>query len=197
MNEMPSRWELDMPDWLLERERDCPALETDDERMAYAVDLARENVRHGGGPFGAAVFERDSGRLVAAGVNLVLPRRCSILHAEIVALLRAQQRLDSHDLGRDGLPPCQLATSCEPCAMCLGALGWAGLAGLLCGARDADAREAGFDEGLKHPDWPDWLRAHGIALRRDLHRGRARAVLIDYASEGGAIYNPGAREEPS
>ena len=59
--------------------------------MALAIELSRQNVdRGGGGPFGAAVFDRDSGRLVAAGVNRVVPQSCSVTHAEMVVIMIAQ-----------------------------------------------------------------------------------------------------------
>src|SRR5262249_558066 len=73
-----------------------------------------------GGPFGAAVFEIPSGRLVAAGVNSVTRLQNCVLHAEVVALMLAQQRVRSFTLGPPALPAHELFTSCEPCAMCLG-----------------------------------------------------------------------------
>ena len=43
---------------------------SDDERMAVAIAVAGENVERGtGGPFGAAIFERESGHLVSVGMN--------------------------------------------------------------------------------------------------------------------------------
>src|SRR5918993_1022500 len=69
---------------------------TDLEKMGLAIDLARENVvRRTGGPFGAAVFEATSGKLVAVGMNLVTALNNSTLHGEIVALMMAQARLQT------------------------------------------------------------------------------------------------------
>ena len=51
------------------------------------------------GPFGAAIVEEESGRLVAVGMNQVVPRNNAILHAEIVAFMFAQQRVGSYTLG--------------------------------------------------------------------------------------------------
>ena len=127
--------------------------------MRLAVSLARENVRRGtGGPFGAAVFEARTGRLVAAGVSLVVPARWSGAHAEIVALALAQRALGTHDLGGPGMAPHELVTSVEPCAMCLGAVAWSGVRRLVCGAREAEARAIGFDEGPKPGRWAAWPR---------------------------------------
>lgn len=159
-------------------------------RMRLAIELARRNVEEGtGGPFGAAVFEMESGRLVAGGVNLVIAARCSVLHAEVVALILAQQRHGHFDLG-EGLPSCELVASAEPCAMCFGALLWSGVRRLACGARDEDVRAIGFDEGPKPADWPTELQRRGIAVDRDVCREEAAAVIRRYALAGGVIYNP-------
>lgn len=159
------------------------------ERMELAIRLAADNVQHGGGPFGAAIFEQQSGRLVAPGVNLVLQTNCSVVHAEIVAIILAQQHFASLDLGAEGIPGCELVSTVEPCAMCLGAIPWSGISSLVCGARDEDARSIGFDEGDKPAGWFRKLQARGISVTRDVLRQEARAVLQQYVDEGGIIYN--------
>lgn len=160
-------------------------------RMRLAIELARRNVEAGtGGPFGAAVFEVESGRLLAAGVNLVVAAGCSLLHAEVVALTLAQQRFGHYALGGEGFPACELVTSAEPCAMCFGAVLWAGVKGLVCAARREDVERLGFDEGPKPSDWPDEMQRRGIAVTRDVCRAEAVAVLERYAATGGLIYNP-------
>jgi tRNA(Arg) A34 adenosine deaminase TadA len=163
---------------------------TAEEQMRCAVELARRNVEQGtGGPFGAAVFDLDTGALVSVGVNLVTRENVSILHAEMVALALAQRAVGSFDLASPGGRRRVLAASCEPCAMCLGALPWSGVRRLLCGARDKDARNVGFDEGEKPRNWADALRRRGIEVVRDVLREEAAAVLRLYAASGGAIYN--------
>lgn len=155
------------------------------DRMALAVALARENVRTGtGGPFGAAVFDA-SGRPVAAGMNLVLARANSVLHAEVVAMMLAEERLGTPDLeGRD----LELVTSCEPCAMCLGALHWSGIKRLVIGARREDVERIGFAEGPVFEESYAYLEARGLQVTRDVLREEAVRVLEMYAARGGAIY---------
>ena len=165
-------------------------LSTLEERMRFAIELAGRNIAAGGGPFAAAVFD-PSGKLVAPGVNLVVPTRCSVLHAEIVALMLAQAALGRYDLGNNGQECYELCTSAEPCAMCFGAIPWAGIGRLVCGAREADARAAGFDEGAKVRRWPAALGSRGIAVVRDVQRREAAAVLRLYAERGGLIYKSG------
>jgi tRNA(Arg) A34 adenosine deaminase TadA len=162
------------------------------ERMRLVLDLARLNVEHGtGGPFGAAVFDLGTGRLIAPGVNLVVPRRCSCAHAEIVALSLAQRAIGSHDLAVVGPAGAELVSSTEPCAMCLGAVPWSGVRSLVCAARGRDACRIGFDEGAKPAGWIRALHCRGIRVRRDVCRAEAVAVLRHYTAGGGLIYNPG------
>jgi hypothetical protein len=61
--------------------------------------------------------------------------------------------------------------------------------GLVCGARDEDARAIGFDEGNKSADWRAYLAGRGIALTEDIGREAALAVLEHYRDSGGEIYN--------
>ncbi len=162
---------------------------TVEERMRFAIWLSQENVRHKtGGPFGAAVFGGD-GRLVAAGVNIVQASKCSVLHAEIVAIALAQKVLGRYDIGDGGRERYELVSTTEPCAMCLGAVPWSGVSGLVCGARDEDARSIGFDEGLKPAAWVAALESRGIAVVQDVLRREAADVLRRYAEGGGTIYN--------
>jgi len=181
---------LRLPRWVeeyAEPGRAYPALE---DRMGFVVALSRENVRRGtGGPFGAAVFERESGRLVAPGVNLVVGSGCSVFHAEMVAIMIAQRVTGGFDLGDASLPEHELVASTEPCAMCLGATPWSGVRGLVCGARDEDARAIGFDEGIKPKGWEGELERRGIFVARDVLREEAVGVLGEYAARGGEIYN--------
>lgn len=158
--------------------------------MALAIEFSRLNVEYGtGGPFGAAVFDTDSGRLIAAGVNRVVPLNASIAHAEMLAICGAQQMLGSFDLRAEGLPRCELVTSCEPCAMCFGAIPWSGVCRVVCGATAADAERIGFDEGPRHPDWVAELERRGIeVLTRVCHDDAAR-VLAGYQAGQGLIYN--------
>jgi tRNA(Arg) A34 adenosine deaminase TadA len=160
--------------------------------MEFAIELANQNIGHQtGGPFGAAIFETGSWQLVAVGVNLVEIANCSILHAEMVAIAMAQRIVGSYDLAAGGRPHHELATSTEPCAMCLGAIPWSGVRRVLCGARGEDACEIGFDEGAKPADWAGELNKRGIEVTRNVLREQARAVLKRYAQTGGTIYNAG------
>lgn len=182
---------LRLPDWLPTALPPAGQTYPDrEQRMALVIDLARRNIRQGtGGPFAAAVFDLERQLLLAPGLNLVIDNHCSVAHAELMALMLAQQLTGSHDLGAPDLPRCELVSTTEPCAMCLGALPWSGIVSLVCGARDEDARSIGFDEGDKPADWPATLQRRGIEVHRDVCRPQALAVLQEYRQLGGPIYN--------
>jgi tRNA(Arg) A34 adenosine deaminase TadA len=182
---------LGLPDWVedfvSDHDRDYP---TEEDRMRLVIELSRLNVVHGtGGPFGAGIFDLSTNRLVAPGVNLVTTSNLSIAHAEIAAIMVAQQVVGHFDLGGPGQPPYELVASTEPCVQCFGATTWSGVRRLVCGARDEDARAIGFDEGPKLPDWVGALEQRGISVVCDVCRDEAAAVLRDYAESGGMIYN--------
>jgi len=158
--------------------------------MNLVTTLSQLNIEHGtGGPFGAGIFRTDTHELVAPGVNLVLSSQSSLAHAEVVAIMMAQHILGVHDLGAKGLPAHELVTSCEPCAMCLGAICWSGVRHLICGARGNDAEAIGFDEGPKPQNWIEALEQRGIAVTVDIGRLNATQTLNHYVEQGGEIYN--------
>ncbi len=179
---------LALPDWILECCGDpARSFPEADQRLRLAVELARRNVeRDTGGPFGAAIFDLATFRLVAAGVNRVIPESCSVAHAETMAIMLAQKRLGTFDLRSAG--DFELATSAEPCAMCYGALPWSGIRRLVYGATREDVQAIGFDEGDKPPDWARALEARGIEVVHALLRVEARDALECYRSRNGNIY---------
>lgn len=185
-----TNFEIKLPEWLGPFVDNWPdPLATAEDRMRLAVSLSAENVRHGtGGPFGALVIEDRSGRLLGVGVNLVTALELSVAHAEVVALSMAQSAVANWNLG--AAADVQLVTSCEPCAMCFGAVPWSGVTSLLWGASKEDAETAGFDEGDKPEHWAQTLRKRGIQTRGEVLRDEAAAVLARYARRAGPIYHP-------
>ena len=157
-------------------------------QVGLAIRLARRNVeQRSGGPFGAAIFD-GAGRLVAAGVNRVLPQTCSVAHAEMMAFMAAQARVGRARLNENGERHV-LATSAQPCCQCYGASFWAGIDALLIGARSSDVMELSeFDEGPLPADWTGELERRGITVQRDILRDEARDVFTMYSKAGGAMY---------
>lgn len=186
--------QIDLPNWVKPfLESRPPVYASDEDRMRLAIELSAENLRaETGGPFGAAVFDSGTGRLVAIGVNRVVSACCSNAHAEMVAIGYAQWALGHYDLRQAAPARYEMFSSTEPCAMCMGAIPWSGVERLVCGARDADARAIGFDEGQKPSDWVEGYQRRGIQVVRDCLREEAASVLKGYAAAGGEIYGPSA-----
>ncbi len=182
-----SSFVLELPDWIPKFCANHPADASSVQgRMRFVLELCREHVeRRAGGPFAAAVFDLPRSQLVAVGVNCVEAERCSVLHAEMVALLFAERALGRYNLG----PDYELVTSAAPCAMCLGAIPWASSGRVVCAARDEDVRGIGFDEGVKPQPWEAALAARGIEVEQDVLRDEAVDLLRGYAASGGLIYN--------
>ena len=180
--------QLTLPEWIqheVDPDMVCP---DDSSKIALAIRLSSRNVELGtGGPFGAAVFDAQH-RLIAVGVNRVVPEACSVAHAEMMAYLTAQAHTGRNRLN-EGHPGIVLATSAQPCCMCYGATFWAGIDTLLIGASAADVMElTEFDEGPLPADWIGELARRGIEVVRDLRRDDARAVLKRYGEMGGERY---------
>jgi tRNA(Arg) A34 adenosine deaminase TadA len=182
--------QVDYPDWVHDAIDWDAAYRTDEDRMRLAIAVSRENVEHEtGGPFGAAIFESESGRLVAVGMNSVVRLNNCTLHGEMVAFMLAQARVSSFTLNAPHLPAHELVTSCEPCAMCLGATLWSGVRRLVYGAGREDAARLRFDEGPVFPESYRYLEERGITIVRNVLRGEAVAVLDRYRAKSGTIYN--------
>ena len=181
---------MDAPAWAATYLAPPPRFTNDETRVRFVVGLAYENVVRGtGGPFAAAVLVRATGQVVSIGLNAVERLQCSVAHAELIALAAAEAQLGSFSLRAQDVPAHELVATCQPCAMCLGAVGWSGIRRLVYAASRADAVAVGFDEGLIPTAWRRRLARRGIEVVSGVLRDEARAVMHLYLERGGAIYN--------
>lgn len=184
---MDTELRVRQPGWLPAFLQGRPLPADDAQRVAEVLALAAENVgRRSGGPFAAAVYDEDTGERVSCAVNVVVPEHCALAHAETLALALAQQLRGSHTLSARR---CVLVASAEPCAMCVGAIAWSGVARVLYAAARTDVEAIGFDEGPRPVRWKAELARRGIRVEGPRQRGKARAVLAAYAGTAGLIYN--------
>jgi len=114
---------------------------TKKELMRKAIELSKENVANGGGPFGAVIAK--DGEIVATGVNRVTASCDPTAPAEVSAIRAAASKL-----GTFNLSGYEIYTSCEPCPMCLGAIYWARLDKMYYGNNKTDAKNIGFDDSF-------------------------------------------------
>jgi tRNA(Arg) A34 adenosine deaminase TadA len=178
-----------LPVWLNEFIERLPTIfATPEQQMQLVIDAANHNIDNKtGGPFAAAIFDQNTHALISLGVNLVSSQNISMLHAEMLAITLAQQALNTFDLSTKG--DFTLVTSCEPCAMCFGAIPWSGVTKVICGATESDARAVGFDEGDKPKHWQQSLIKRGINVQCHVKHAQAAHIFTHYQQLGGLIYN--------
>lgn len=104
-----------------------------------AIDLAIQNVKENGGPFGAVITRNN--QIIAEGVNKVTANMDPTAHAEVMAIRLACQKINSFEL-----KDCILYSSCEPCPMCFGAIYWARIQTVYFAADRKDAASIQFDD---------------------------------------------------
>lgn len=108
--------------------------------MNHAIELSCHHLDdNGGGPFGAVITQ--NGKIIAEGFNQVTSTHDPTAHAEIVAIRKACETLNTFDLSG-----CEIYTSCEPCPMCLSAIYWARLDKIYYANSREDAAKIGFDD---------------------------------------------------
>ncbi len=109
------------------------------ELMQMAIDTCREGLAAGQSPFGCAIAIDD--QVIARAHNTVVLTIDITAHAEVNAIRAGCLETDNIFL-TDAI----VATTCEPCPMCMAALHWARVGTVYYGATIADADTAGFNE---------------------------------------------------
>lgn len=146
--------------------------------MRLAIDKAREGIAAGQSPFGCAIAYED--RVVAVAHNTVWASVDITAHAEINAIRQACAALDWVLLSG-----AKVATTCEPCPMCMAALHWARAEVVYFGASIDDAVVAGFSE-LRIPA-AEMVRLGGSPVRLvpDVLAAECRQLFEDWVGRPG------------
>jgi tRNA(Arg) A34 adenosine deaminase TadA len=142
--------------------------------MRLAIAAAQANPFY---PFGAVVIAATDRAVLAQGVNS--GKTNPILHGEIVAINDYASR---H--GNQGWADSILYTTGEPCPMCMGAIAWAGIGGVVYGSTITTLAEVGIAQIMigasavrdaapfyRGRIMGDVLRAETDALFRNRQRG--------------------------
>jgi tRNA(Arg) A34 adenosine deaminase TadA len=140
---------------------------TNKELMRRAIELSKQSVRNGGGPFGAVIAR--NGDIVAEGSNCVTIDCDPTAHAEVSTIRKACKALGTFDLSG-----CEIFTSCEPCPMCFGAIYWAHLDKIYMGNDRKDAAKIGFDDDFIYQE---------IALSAEQRKKPSEVLLREEALE--------------
>ena len=109
-----------------------PSPDTDIQAMRLAIDASGRAAANGDGPFGATLVSPGGEILLVASNNVKTAADCTG-HAEMVLVREAQKQF-----GLAALRGATVFASGEPCAMCAGALFWAGISRIVFGASQAD-----------------------------------------------------------
>ncbi|MBX3432440.1 MAG: nucleoside deaminase [Pirellulales bacterium] len=130
-----------------------------EELMRVAIETCRQGLAKGQSPFGCAIAQGD--RIIARNHNTVVLTTDITAHAEVNAI-----RAANREISEIFLEGAIVATTCEPCPMCMAALHWARVDTVYYGATIGDAESAGFNE----------LQLPAAEL---LSRGGSKLKLID------------------
>ena len=131
--------------------------------MKHAIELAKKSVNEHGGPFGAVVVK--DGKIIAEAHNEVTLNNDPTAHAEVLAIRRACEALNTFDLSG-----CEIYSSCEPCPMCLGAIYWARIEKLYYSSTREDAEVAGFDDSIIYREFTLLLGDRKLVTERIKHK---------------------------
>ena len=108
----------------------------DEALLRRAFDVARRARDGGDHPFGSVLADGEGQVLMEQGNGYSSEGRDRTAHAERVLASRASRAYDLEFLRR-----CTLYTSAEPCAMCAGAIYWAGIGRVVYGQTERSLKE--------------------------------------------------------
>ena len=95
--------------------------------LRRSFEVARRSTTHGNHPFGAILVD-ETGAVLLEAENGYMPARDGTAHAERLLATEACRTLGAQVLAR-----ATIYSSAEPCAMCAGAIYWAGIGRLIYG----------------------------------------------------------------
>ena len=111
-------------------------VDMDIKYMRMAIEEAKKGTEYDEVPIGAVIVK--DGEVLACCHNEKEQYKCAVFHAEIVAIMRATEKLNNWHL--DGA---DLYVTLEPCAMCAGAIINSRIANVYFGAYDSKAGSCG------------------------------------------------------
>jgi guanine deaminase len=111
--------------------------------MRRVIALSRQGMQGGfGGPYGTVIVK--DGEIVGEGHNEVLTTKDPTAHAEVLAIRRASQKLNTFDLSG-----CEMYINGTPCCMCMGSILWSRISKVYYALSPDVSSEVGFgDEHL-------------------------------------------------
>jgi tRNA(Arg) A34 adenosine deaminase TadA len=144
--------------------------------MKRAIELSRQHmIANDGGPFGAVIVKE--GKIVAEGWNRVTSSNDPTAHAEVSAIRKACENLQTYDL-----QGCEIYTSCEPCPMCLAAIYWARIDKIYYANTRSDAAAIEFDDEFLYQELVRPIDQRKIPMFQ-VERDAALAVFAEWSKK--------------
>jgi len=106
----------------------------DEHFLRHSFDVARRSMGNGNHPFGAILVDRNR-KILIETENGYMPAHDGTAHAERLLATQACRTFKAEDLAG-----ATIYSSAEPCAMCSGAIYWAGIGRLVYGLSEARLR---------------------------------------------------------
>lgn len=151
---------------------------SDDQFLKVAIEQSAIAAGNGEFPYGAVLGWR--GEVVLRAMNTTLSTKDFTTHAEINIIRMASQNLPEPF----ALEECVLYCSCEPCAMCSGAIYWAGIRKVVYGcSTDLDARISTLPFAIPCRSIFAVAGGHHVDVRGPLLESDAASVLRKFWPE--------------
>lgn len=148
-----------------------------------AIEEARITMNKNiGGPFGALVTDKDT-NIIAIASNTVLGTNDPTAHAEINAIRKACQILNTYDLSN-----CKLYTTAYPCPMCISAIIWANIKEVYYGASVEEAKKIGFRDDYIYDFIKKDCKNKNILSLTQIEEDKCIELFKEYEKKNKKIY---------
>lgn len=149
--------------------------------MELGIEEARKTMNKNiGGPFGAVITDKYD-NIIAVASNTVLRDHDPSAHAEINAIRKAGNILNTHDL-----TDCKIYATGYPCPMCISAIIWSNISEVYYGTNLFDAEKIGFRDDFIY----DYLKGDNKDLIKIINIDRDKCIKLfeEYSEENKQIY---------
>ena len=150
--------------------------------MQLALDEARKTMKEDiGGPFGAAIVK--DGEVIAVSSNRVIADNDPTAHAEVLAIRKACEKLNTYDLSG-----CEIYATGYPCPMCLSAIIWANIKKIYVSGMPEDAEKIGFRDDYIYRFIKDDMKDIRVVKIEETDRKPVQDLYEEYASLDKIVY---------
>ena len=147
-------------------------MNTHEECMKYAIELAKKSEEHDEVPVGAIIVYKDE--IIGEGWNQPISSHDPTAHAEIMALKDAGEKIGNYRLLES-----TMYVTLEPCVMCAGAIVHARVAKLVYAVKDDKTGACGSVFNITQADKLN----HRVRIEKGVLEKECRALIQDFFKE--------------